>query len=316
MPQDHGETYHHDDSTAENEVMNGLMAAKQYENNKPQHSLAAQEEMLKTNFPPLPNGVIAKQMTEDECMQLRASIHDMASERMAHSITNLREQLTEYHSLLDQLSSVTAKYESLEKEYQKRGDRIQSLEQEVVALKKSHAVYVTEHSVRRVSCTGPQGQGVDGLTQMKEMTMQRMQVIPNSAVFQPNVSYIKHHQAPTPFCDMNESPMMKHHQSPSPFCNMSELLQARQYISPSLQSHCQLPSDGGFHPTCYFSSSDRNADEQASGLSATRPKRAISSDCASAFGVMPSQQQGTKRFKNDAFSSQEYMVNFQLPEAV
>ena len=135
------------DIIVEKAIVNGLSAAVKYQKNKPRLSPAQQEELLKTSFPSVPSGTggIA-QLTDEQCRQLRTCMHDADSKKMSRSIACLRGQLTEYHSLLDKLSSMTAKYEALEKVCQDRDDRIQSLEDELAALKESHG---KSHCVRR-----------------------------------------------------------------------------------------------------------------------------------------------------------------------
>jgi len=132
--QNHNLKYHPttNDSKIKDEVMAGLRAAKHYEENKTRPSLAASEEMMRMNFPRIPSGDISKQISEDEYTQLRTSMQETTNDKTAQSIANVRVQLTEYHSLLDKLSSVVAKYDALEKEFRVRRSRIQSLEEEVV----------------------------------------------------------------------------------------------------------------------------------------------------------------------------------------
>lgn len=285
VPQDHGETHHCTrNSIVEDEVMDGLMAAKIYERNRPRLSLAVQEEMIQNNFPRLPDGESINQLTEDECMELRMSIQDMASQKMTHSIANLREQLTEYHSLIDRLSSITAKYEALKGECQERGNRIESLEQEVTALKKvqrTAGLRGNDDSVRCISCTDyTEAPGGRGASQpfSRQFPIQ-LQETPNySTFFQPNVSSSKQDQAPGHFCDMNYSPI--EHQARSPFCGMN------QY---------HIPSDGGVRTTNYLPPGDCNRYRHVSelSLSAPRPKRAKTDAYEAVFSGLTNHLKGT-----------------------
>lgn len=318
----------HTDTTVVDEIMNGLMAAKQYEKNKPQLSLVAQEELIATHFPCLPDGTIFEQMSKEECMQLRMSMQAKAGTGTAQNIASLREQMTEYHSLLDKLSSVMMQYDALTKEFEKRGGRIQSLEEEVAALKKKNALCVTESCIPRpvsVSCAGMgtqaqghchvsseeiQGHGVGTPMQKNQMPMQQMHEPPmrltqellHSSILQPPLSYFNQHPRPTSssFIDVNELSTMALDQ----FSSKSGLLQASQNASPSAPTYRQLPIDYGFHSASYFSSNDRNVSKQPDLLSSpNRHKRAILDDYEPVIGAIPFHQQEAKRFKSDTFPS-------------
>eukprot|EP00585_Thalassiosira_rotula_P004115 CAMPEP_0196143712 /NCGR_PEP_ID=MMETSP0910-20130528/13676_1 /TAXON_ID=49265 /ORGANISM="Thalassiosira rotula, Strain GSO102" /LENGTH=345 /DNA_ID=CAMNT_0041405199 /DNA_START=193 /DNA_END=1230 /DNA_ORIENTATION=- len=312
----------HTDTTVDKEIMNGLMAAKQYEKNKPQLSLVAQEELITMHFPCLPDGTIFEQMSKEECMHLRISMQAKAGNGSAQNTANLREQMTEYHSLLDKLSSVMMKYGALEKEFEKRGERIQSLEKEVVVLKRKNSLCVTESCIPlpvSVSCTGMgtqaqghwhvssdeiQGHGVGTPMQKNQMPMQQMheqpvrqtQELPHSSIFQPYLSYFNQNLRPnSSFIDAYEPSSM----ALDPFSSKSGLLPASQNASPSTPTYEKLPIDYGFHSTSYFSSNDRNVSKHPDWLSSpNRHKRAMFD---AVIGVIPFHQQETKRLKNDVF---------------
>ena len=70
MLQDQVQMHHQSDSAAQSELMDGLMAARLYEKMRPPLSPAAQEEMMRTSFPLLPEGDAAKEMTPEEKVSL------------------------------------------------------------------------------------------------------------------------------------------------------------------------------------------------------------------------------------------------------
>ena len=321
-----------DDSNVQNEVLDGLLAAKQYESNKPQPSVTEQETMLNMNFPQLRPGDTARRLSEDECEQLRTSLQDAASEQTTRSIANLREQLTEHHALLDKLSSMTAKSEALEKRCLERDDRIKMLEQEVDTLKQSHRKLC---NARRVSGTSFQVGAVAMVgspqlypqPQVQVHSQQQMQPPSAPPFFQLGGSWNLNCQAPSPFNQGNEPPAMNYvvpqasYTSCEPFYGIqgnNQLAQvATQHISTS--------------PSCQFSSSDSfnqftlGVNQQnVSGLSPTRVKRAISDEyfnSSSGIGMSSELMLGSnKKFKTDLYQAQESTrqdcFSFQLPRAV
>ena len=171
------------DSDVESQVKDGLEASKQYERNRKRLSSSEQEDMMKVHFPRVPAGDVAKQLTENEYMELRTSMMREEDKTRSQYIANLHKQLSEYHSILDELSLVTFKYEALQKSYQEqvaeRNSRIHSLEQEVAALKRdvhqqhqqpNYDAYHVENNMtfpRRVSVIHPFCNG--GLTYQPQM---------------------------------------------------------------------------------------------------------------------------------------------------
>lgn len=302
--------YHHQtDSKVECEVIDGLAAAKQYERDRTRLPLSFQEEMIKDNFRQVPDGDVSKRLTEDEYTQLRASIQNNASKRAADCIANLREQMMEYHSLLDQLSSMTAKYESMQKISQASEERIHQLEQEVVNLKKEqhhHAPVLcrTGDIPRRVSYPGGHC-GVHQPTQFSpQVPIMQMQQIPNWAFCQPRASFMNH-LVPIPFCSVNDS-LNQHQVAQNPFCDMNELLQARRHGSPSPSSHrLGFPTAmSALNPTAGNFSSKQGV----GGLQPIPTKRT--------FANVPNHPQGAKRLKTDAFPApSSIMGQFYFPEA-
>ena len=152
-----------DDSSIVNQIRYGLDAAQKYEQLKQQRrALSAQEDIHQMNisFPRLPEGnAVTALLTEDEYVDLRFAMQNNASNVTALSVANVRQQLTEYHSLLDQLSSVTTKYTALQKTSQDQAAKIRSLEEEVAvaSLKKRGGMQSvsTNNITRRVSVDQP-----------------------------------------------------------------------------------------------------------------------------------------------------------------
>ena len=128
-----------DDSSIVNQIRCGLDAAQKYEQLKQQRrALSAQEDIHRMNisFPRLPeNNAVTALLTEDEYVDLRFAMQNNASKVTALHVANVRQQLTEYHSVLDQLGSITTKYTALQKTSQDQAAKIQSLEGEVASLK-------------------------------------------------------------------------------------------------------------------------------------------------------------------------------------
>lgn len=171
------------DFDVESQVKDGLEASKQYERNRKRLSSSVQEDMMRVHFPRVPAGDVTKQLTENEYMELRTSMMREEDKTRSQYIANLHKQLSEYHSILDELSLVTFKYEALQKSYQEqvaeRDSRIHSLEQEVAALKRdvhqqhqqpNYDAYHVENNMafpRRVSVIHPFCNG--GLTYQPEM---------------------------------------------------------------------------------------------------------------------------------------------------
>lgn len=202
------------DADVESQVKDGLEASKQYERNRTRLSSSEQEDMMGMHFPRLPEGDVAKQLSENEYMELRTSMMREEDKTRSQYIANLREQLLEHHSLLDELSLVTFKYEALQKIYHEqvseRDSRIHSLEQEVAALKQQpyHAYHVEYNMAppRRVSVIHPFCNG--GLTDQTQMSsfpfvhrppmqVQQMRMPTGSLIQQPNTSLSSLHQQTT-----------------------------------------------------------------------------------------------------------------------
>jgi len=147
-----------DDSSIINQIRYGLDAAQKYEQLKQQRrALSAQEDIHQMNisFPRLPeSNAVTALLTEDEYVDLRFAMQNNASNITAVNVANVRQQLTEYHSLLDQLSSITTKYTVLQKTSQDQAAKIRSLEEE---LKRGSMQSVTNPSniPRRISVDQP-----------------------------------------------------------------------------------------------------------------------------------------------------------------
>ena len=149
-----------DDSSIVNQIRYGLDAAQKYEQLKQQRrAQSAQEDIHQMNisFPRLPEGnAVTALLTEDEYVDLRYAMQNNASNITALNVTNVRQQLTEYHSLLDQLSSITTKYTALQKTSQDQAAKIRSLEEEVASLKKKGGMQsVSTNIPRRISVDQP-----------------------------------------------------------------------------------------------------------------------------------------------------------------
>ena len=147
-----------DDSNVESQIMNGLVAARQYQEHRQHLSLSTQEDMMDSNFGTrLPEGTTTMLLTEEEIIQLQSSIRKHANQQTANAIAHLREQLTEYHSLLDQLSTITDKNKLLQRTVLDRDNRIDALEQELATLKRERGQQDTTNCTigggRRITIT-------------------------------------------------------------------------------------------------------------------------------------------------------------------
>lgn len=311
----HHETQYHqdEDSIVANQVMGGLIAAKQYERERKQLPPSVQEVMMENNFPRVPPTAVAKTLTERECDQLRMSMQDSAAKKAALCIANLREQLTEYHALLDKLSSVTAKYEALQVECRERDTRIQHLEQEVAAMKMGRqeqypqqqprqqqpgSCDYEQHCSRRVSypaagflqpllpATQPAAFGCQLPQQLQQVTASQQ-----TPFFQPGVlptikcSSSIQSNASSAFHPMNVAPL--EYQASSQGSNFDLFETGRVNVSPSPTSQpFNLSNCGVFNPSlsCNVYSSCSS--------SGTRPKRSSPQDALSA-----DLQQGWKKLK-------------------
>ena len=145
-----------DDSSIVNQIRYGLDAAQKYEQLKQQRrELSAQEDIHQMNisFPRLPEGnAVTALLTEDEYVDLRFAMQNNASKVTAVNVANVRQQLTEYHSLLDELNSITTKYTALQKTSQDQAAKIRSLEEEV---KRRSMQSVSTNIPRRISVDQP-----------------------------------------------------------------------------------------------------------------------------------------------------------------
>ncbi len=148
--------------------MTGLVAAKRYEQNRMHLPPEVQREMIRTNFTQIPKGDVVKTLLESEYLVLQSSIRVEASKRTSMQIANLREQMTEYNSLLDRLHEMTVSHEALEKTCEEKDGKILALEQEVEALKEDRRQgrrwlqqsSGDEGSIRRISFPTRQFQGI------------------------------------------------------------------------------------------------------------------------------------------------------------
>ena len=311
------------DSMITGQILDGLAAAKQYERNRARLSPIAQERLMEANFPRVPDGDAAKRLTEIECQQLRASIRDDATRKTMQSITSLRMQMTEHHSLLDRLGDMTAKYEALQRTCQERDERIQSLEHEVAALK-----YDGQRNARRISFPA-----AGGIAQHRQFVpipppvqtqQQQMQVMSNQAFSRPaalpptmNIQACNHLcNANHPSMEEQQRFMTENLQDTSPFCNTNMATQAGINVSPCPSIRCdgnhnfQRPI-GGFSldpPAAGYSFPGANPDDLPYPPT-SRPKRAISNEVDSAsantkVAFHQNQIQGAKRFKSDIFAVQ------------
>ena len=134
------------DSNVESQIKYGLMAARQYQEHRQRLSPSTQEDMLDATFGTrLPEGTTTMpSLTEDEYVQLQSSVRQHANQRRENVITRLRDQLTEYHSLLDQLHTIAAKNKVLQRTVLDRDNRIDALEQELAVLKRKER-YQQQH---------------------------------------------------------------------------------------------------------------------------------------------------------------------------
>ena len=68
---------HHDEdyeSGVENQIITSMKAAVLLENNKVRPLVCKQEDMLAKEFPAVPVGEVAKELTKKECINLQASM--------------------------------------------------------------------------------------------------------------------------------------------------------------------------------------------------------------------------------------------------
>ena len=235
------------DSIVGCEVAKGLVAAKQYERSRPRLSRSVQDATMKANFRQAPDGDVSKRLSEDEYMQLRASMQNYALQTMFDSMANLREQMTEYHSVIGQLSSITVKYENMQKTLQASNERVYELEHEVIVLKKERHQHApglggTAYNPRHGSCQG----GYFGAHHTSKFSprapMQMQQLSNNLTLNQSRAAISATHQDLIPFCSAKEL-KNEHQVAKNPFCYGNQLQARRDRTPPpSISINCLCSS--------------------------------------------------------------------------
>lgn len=137
------------DSLLEEQIIQGLKAAKNHEKNKVGPPLCEQEDMMNDAFPMVPKCKTGrqemKQLTEMEYEELRSSMQSNAAEHTSKTLYFVQEQITEYHDVLERLASMEAHYQLIQRQNQiltsalatkseeckKCDDKILSLEREL-----------------------------------------------------------------------------------------------------------------------------------------------------------------------------------------
>jgi len=148
-----------EDQAAEQEIIRAISMAKTYERLRPRPTAWSQHLLMLENFPHLPPGSHVPTLSPQEIEELRKSLRNEENDRTNGMIANLREQMAEYHDLLDKLEAVETRNVTLERRYNERESRIKALEQELLDLKGSSATQYnttegdgdTQWSLRRLS---------------------------------------------------------------------------------------------------------------------------------------------------------------------
>lgn len=158
------------DSLVHKEVVEGLAAAKQYESQRPRLSPEAQQLLMNEAFPYLssddeesPELSSTKKMASPQ-----KSSADASTQSISKKIAILQEQLTEYHSVIEKLESMTAQFqlmqqqnESLVHSLRQRDEKINSLEQKLIEAKINQEL--TSCAPIQVPPSNQTTQGYDGL---------------------------------------------------------------------------------------------------------------------------------------------------------
>jgi hypothetical protein len=154
-----------DDARAEQEILHGIRDAlnREAKRRKIQLSPARYDELLEEAFPKMqdPEGEKAKELTMDEYVALRIGLQGVIQSEVKEKMTLLREQLSEYHSVLEDVIVFQSRCERLEQEKrdlvslcretcQVRDDKIALLEKEVSRLR-------NECRLRSSSCGSTDG---------------------------------------------------------------------------------------------------------------------------------------------------------------
>jgi hypothetical protein len=139
-----------DDARAEQEILQGLRDAlnRKAKRRKVQLSPEMCDKLLEESFPKIhhPEEDKAKELTMDEYVALRTGLQEVIQSDVKEKMALLREQLSEYHSVLEDVMAFKSRCERLEQEKQDllslcreacqvRDDKIALLEKELARLR-------------------------------------------------------------------------------------------------------------------------------------------------------------------------------------
>jgi hypothetical protein len=158
-----------DDASAEEEILQGNRDALNHEAKRRKVQLSPEmcDKLLEESFPKLhPEEDKAKELTMDEYVALRTGLQEVIQSDVKEKMTRLREQLSEYHSVLEDVMAFKSRCERLEQEKQDllslcrevcqvRDDKIALLEKELARLR-------NDERRRSSSCSSSSCSSTDG----------------------------------------------------------------------------------------------------------------------------------------------------------
>ena len=142
-------TTHADAACSTEEILQGLRDAvkSEDEENRSHLSPEMRDELLEESFPKIqPEGGKAKELTMDEFVALRIGLQEVIQSDVKEKMILLQDQLSEYHSVLEDVIAFKSRCERLEQEKQDllslcrdacdvRDDKIALLEKELARLR-------------------------------------------------------------------------------------------------------------------------------------------------------------------------------------
>eukprot|EP00984_Skeletonema_dohrnii_P035348 scaffold35002_cov150-Skeletonema_dohrnii-CCMP3373.AAC.4 len=141
-----------DDVCSEEEIFQGLRTALKYKTDRKKANILLsskrRDELLEESFPKIshPGGDTAKELTEYDYAALRTGLHDVIQSDVKEKMALLQDQLSEYHSVLEDVIAFKSRCERLEQDKkdlvslcrdvcQVRDDKIALLEKELAQLR-------------------------------------------------------------------------------------------------------------------------------------------------------------------------------------
>ncbi|KAL7470116.1 hypothetical protein ACHAXS_011507 [Conticribra weissflogii] len=131
------------DSLFHQEVVDGLAAAKQYESQRARLSTEVLERMMNEAFPfPSTEDDESPELSSTSMASSYHPLRDASAQSISKTIAIVQEQLTEYHSVIEKLETMTTQFQLMQQQNQslldslkQRDEKINSLEQMLIEAK-------------------------------------------------------------------------------------------------------------------------------------------------------------------------------------